>query len=238
MRGDTLDVDVEPVGVGHALPRRARHRARVDLAPDVRAIDGVDALERAGIDHGERTDRDFLSRLEQDTNLAFELRFRLEKNADRTEHHGHVRIVAARMHDALVLGSERHARVLGHRKRIDVGAKGHAARRDAGGIVGPGGLPANRRDDTVVIEAAIFHPQAIELAAEHLLRMRFLPRNLRMLMKKPAPLNDGALGGRGNIANERGGANSCRFGLGEGKRFGIGARMHGDSSVKIRSNRP
>ena len=238
VRGDTLNVDVEPVGVGHALTRRARHRTRVDLTPDMRAVNGVDALERAGVNHGERTYRDFLSRLEQDTNLAFELRFRLEKNADRTEHHGHVRIVAARMHDALVLGSERHARVLGHGKRIDVGAKSHAACGIAVGVVGSGGLPANRRDDTVVIEAAIFHPKVIKLVAEHLLRMRFLPRNLRMLMKQPAPLDDGALGGRGNIANERGGAGSCRFGLGEGKRFGIGARMHGDSSVKIRSNRP
>ena len=94
-----------------------------------------------------------------------------------------MRIVAARVHDALVLGGERHARVLGHRKRINVGAKGHATRRDTGCIIGPRGLPANRRDDTVVIEAAIFHPQAIELAAEHLLRMRFPPRKLRMLMK-------------------------------------------------------
>ena len=238
VRGDALDVDVEPVGVGHALPRRARHRARVDLAPDVRAVNGVDAVERAGVDHGERANRDFLSRLEQNANLAFELRFRLEKNANRTEHHGHVRIVAARVHDALVLGGERHARVLGHRKRINVGAKGHATRRDTGCIIGPRGLPANRRDDTVVIEAAIFHPQAIELAAEHLLRMRFPPRKLRMLMKQPTPLDNGALGGRGGIANERGGAGSCRFGLGESKRFGIGARMHGDSSVKIRSNRP
>ena len=57
-------------------------------------------------------------------------------------------------------------------------------------------------------------------------------------MKQPTPLDNGALGGRGGIANERGGAGSCRFGLGESKRFGIGARMHGDSSVKIWSNRP
>ena len=46
-------------------------------------------------------------------------------------------------------------------------------------------------------------------------------------MKQPAPLDDGALSGRGGIANERGGAGSCRFGLSESKRFGIGARMHG-----------
>ena len=106
VRGDALDVNVKPVGVGHALPWRARHRARVDLAPDVRAVNGVDAVERASVDHGERSYRNFLSRLEQGANLAFELRFRLEKNADRTEHHGHVRIVAARVHDALVLGGE------------------------------------------------------------------------------------------------------------------------------------
>ena len=191
------------------------------------AINGVDTVERAGVDHRKRAYRDFLGRLEQNANLALELRLHIEKNADRTEHHGHVRIVAARMHDALVLGSERRARVLGHRKRIDVGAKGHAAHRDAGGIVGSGGLPANRRDDTVVVKAAIFNPQAIELAAEHLLRMRLMARNFRILMKQLAPLDDGALGGRGNIANERSGAGSCRFGLGEAKRFGIGARMHG-----------
>ena len=46
-------------------------------------------------------------------------------------------------------------------------------------------------------------------------------------MKQPTPLDNGALGGRGGIANERGGAGSCRFGLGEDKRFGVGARMHG-----------
>ncbi|WP_417304591.1 hypothetical protein [Ellagibacter isourolithinifaciens] len=46
-------------------------------------------------------------------------------------------------------------------------------------------------------------------------------------MKQTTPLDNGALGGRGSIANERGGAGSCRFGLGESKRFGIGAKMHG-----------
>ncbi len=46
-------------------------------------------------------------------------------------------------------------------------------------------------------------------------------------MKKPAPLDDRGLGGSGNVANALGGQSSCKFGLGESKRFDIGARMHG-----------
>ena len=70
MSADTFDVDAEPVGVRHARTGFARYRVRLDFAPDVRAINGVNALERPRCNHIARADRNLLGRLEDDAHLA------------------------------------------------------------------------------------------------------------------------------------------------------------------------
>ena len=108
-----LDVDAEPIGVGHALTGRARDLSRVDLAPDMRAAYRVDPIERAGGDHLTRADGDLLCRLEQQTHLPVKLVAHLVEDPRRAKLHGDMAIMAASVHATFV-----------HRRVIDFGALG------------------------------------------------------------------------------------------------------------------
>ena len=194
VRADALYLDVEPVGVRHALPGRARHGAGGHFAPDVRAVDGVDAFERAGFDHGKRADGDFLGRLEDDAHFADKLIGNVAQDAHGAEHHGHVRIVAARVHDAGVFGRERRARVLGDGQRVHIGAQGHAVRRGAVGAVRTGRRAADGGDYAVVFKARVLNSQVRKLFAQQLLRVFLVARRFGEAVEQPARGDDVGLG--------------------------------------------
>ena len=86
------------------------------------AIDGVDAVERPGGDHVARAERDFLGRLEDDADFAFELVAHVVEDVRGTEHHGHVAVVSARVHLAFVERGVVNSRFLVDVERIHVRA--------------------------------------------------------------------------------------------------------------------
>ena len=227
VRRDAVDVDAEPIGVGHALPRRAGHGAGGHFAPNMRAVNGVHAVERAGLDHGKRADGDLLGRLEDDAHLAYQRIGGIAQDAHGAEHHGHVRIMAAGVHDAGVFGGEGKARLLGNGQRVHVGAQGDAVRRHPIGIVCPGRGAGDGCDDAVVVELSVRDAQLIELFAQQLLRACLMTGHLGEAMEQAARGHDVGLRSGAQAANEVGGCDTrlrgLRGGVNGGKRgCGIG----------------
>ena len=136
VRAHAVDVDAEPVGVGHALAGGGRDLACFDFAPDMHAEHAVDTIERACVDHHAGTDGNFLGGLEEDTHLAMNLIAHLHENTRGAEHHRDMAVMAACMHDARVFGFVRKVGALDHRKGIDIGAKRDASTRRPFCIVG------------------------------------------------------------------------------------------------------
>ena len=135
----------------------------------MRTVDGIHALKGAGLDHGKGTDGDLLGGLEDDADLTNQRIGGVAQDAHGAEHHSHMRVVAARMHDAGVLGGEGKARLLGDGQRVHVGAQGDAARRRAIGVVSAGRSADDGGDDAVIVELSIRNAQLIELFAQQLL---------------------------------------------------------------------
>ena len=100
MARGAADVDAEPVGIGHARTGLAAHGAGIDLAPDVRGIGTVDAIEYARADHELGALAVFLAGLENDANLAVDVIGHVAQNLQRAEHHGDMAVVAAGVHAA------------------------------------------------------------------------------------------------------------------------------------------
>lgn len=73
MARGAANIDAEPVGVCHARAGLAAHGAGVDLAPDVRGIGAVDAIEYASANHELGTLTVFLAGLEHDADLAMDV---------------------------------------------------------------------------------------------------------------------------------------------------------------------
>lgn len=103
---------------------RARsYGAGIDLAPDVRGIGTVDAIEYARADHELGALAVFLAGLENDANLAVDVIGHVAQNLQRAEHHGDMAVVTAGVHAALVDAGELLAGLLGDRQGVDVGAQ-------------------------------------------------------------------------------------------------------------------
>ena len=116
------DIDAEPVGIGHARAGLAAYGACVDLAPDVRGVGAIDAVEHARADHEFRALAVFLTGLEDDAYLAVDVVGHVAQDLQRAEHHGDVAVVAAGVHAALVDAGEFLAGLLGDGQGVDVGA--------------------------------------------------------------------------------------------------------------------
>ena len=225
MRRNAVDVDAEPIGIGHALPGRAGHGASGHLAPDMRAVNSVHALERAGLDHGKRADGDLLGGLEDDAHLARQRIGGIAQDAHGAEHHGHVRVMAARVHDARVLRGEGKARLLGDGQRVHVGAQGDATHRRPIGIVSAGRGTGDGCNDTVVVELSIRDAQLIELFAQQFLCIGLMTGHLGEAMEQAARGDDIGLRGGAQAANEIGGRSTRLRGL----RGGVNGGKHGCS---------
>ena len=174
----------------------------------MRAVNGVNALERAGLDHGKGADGNFLSRLEDDAHLAFQRIGGIAQDAHGAEHHGHMRVVTARVHDAGVLGSEGKARLLGDGQRVHIGTQGDPARRHPIGVVSAGRSAGDGGDNTVVFELLIRNVQVIELLAQQLLRVGLMTGHLGESMEQAARGNDVRLRGVAQTADKVGGSSA------------------------------
>ena len=141
--GRTLDVDAEPVGVGHARPGLDRDLAGVDLAPDVHGEGAVDALGDTGADHHLGALAVLLGGLEDHADLAVDVVGHVAHDLQGAEHHGDMAVVAACVHEALVGGCVLDLGALGHGQRVDIRAQQDPAARGAVGAVGVRGGAAS-----------------------------------------------------------------------------------------------
>ena len=90
----------------------------------MRADDHVDAVHDAGFDELARAaGPELLGVLEDEADLAVQLLTALVQRVQRREQHRRVAVVAARVHDAGVLGGELEPGLLLDRQRVDVGAQ-------------------------------------------------------------------------------------------------------------------
>ena len=78
----------------------------------MRAENRIDAIERPRLDHHARANGAFLGRLEQQAHFPMDFIGHAQKNARRTEQHGHMAVMTTRMHDAFVFRRIRSAREL------------------------------------------------------------------------------------------------------------------------------
>ena len=142
------------------------------VAPDVHAHDGVGpgVIQCTGIDHVLGTGV-FLVRLEQEHDSTGDL-FAVVRHQPRgRQQAGHVVVVAAGVHDAGVLGSERQTRLFLDGQRIDVGTHAESLARFSA---------LQHADDACRQASAHFHAQRLQLVFDLLRRAEFLRAHFGM----------------------------------------------------------
>ena len=190
MRAHAIDIHAEPVRVRHARTRFDRDRASFYLAPDMRAINRVDAVEHARLDESARTAGNLFRRLEQNAHFAFERIACFAQHADCTEHHRDVTVVTASMHHALDGRSVRSARLLVDRQGINVSAQRDTTLRHAVLAVGAWRGAFDSGNNTRFRRTLVGHAKRIELTRNLLGRPELFEPQLGMCMEFPALFYD------------------------------------------------
>ena len=140
---------VRAVRVERHLEAHASSHHRLDADGDlagrvvrvvVRADDRVHVVEEPRVKHRERALSGLLARLEEDLHAAGEAVAVVGEPERGAEQSGHVQVVAAAVHHAVVDGGERQFRVLDDGQAVDVGAQGDARAGTS--------LTADESDDT------------------------------------------------------------------------------------------
>ena len=121
--GLAADVDLELIARGHHRPLAQRDRAGGIVGPDVHAEAGVDALERAFLDHGARAQTQLLGGLEGEDDRALETVPDFVDDHCGREQHRDVAVVPAGVHDARNLARVGKSGLLVDGERVDVAAK-------------------------------------------------------------------------------------------------------------------
>ena len=174
------DLDLEHVAGGGVCSRQDADLAERVEGEEMRADHHVDAFHDAGLDELARAARpELLGVLEDEADLAGQLVAPLVQRVQRREQHRRVAVVAARMHDAGVLGGELEAGLLLDRQRVDVGAQRERLPRPPG---------AERGDEARLrrpVELEPFH--AAEQLEEERRGLVLLEAQLRVLMEVPPP---------------------------------------------------
>ena len=179
---ESLDADGEVIAGGHAIAGSNADIGSIQSAPDVLAEDGVNAVEDVVIDIVLCAAGHFLTGLEQELDLALELILLLEQDVSRAEQHGHVVIVAAGVHDALVLRSEVKAGAFLYRQSIDI-------RTQHDGAAGLTGVESC--DQTGIVgEGLDLHTHLLKLCDESLGGLPLLEAELGMRVEVSPALDD------------------------------------------------
>lgn len=190
MCAHAFDVDAEPVGVRHALSRLAREQARVQVAPDVRAVDGVHAIERPGVYHELRSDRHLFGGLEDQTHFAPEGSAQLAQDARRSQQHGHMAVVAACVHDARNMRRVGSVRFLGDGERVHVRTQRDTSAWRSLRVASIGRRPHDGGDDAVACHATPRHAQRIQFRAYRIGGPCLVAAELGMLVETPPHADD------------------------------------------------
>ena len=165
MARGAADVDAEPVGICHAWAGLAAYGTGVDLAPDVRGVGAIDAVEHARADHELGALAVFLAGLEYDANLAVDVIGHVAQNLQRAEHHGDMAVVTAGVHAALIDADELLAGLLSDGQGVDIGAQQDAAARRAVLAVGIRRGAAKRRHQARLERTLVGDIHGVELVA-------------------------------------------------------------------------
>ena len=178
-----LDMDLEVVHGGHAVAAVHADIGGVQGSPDVQAEDGVHTVQHAVLHIVLRAVADLLGRLEDELHLAAsQLVLHVAEDLGRTQEHGHVVVVAAGVHDAVVLRGKGQAGALLDGQGVDV-------RAEHDGLAGAAGV--QRGDEAGVVREGL-HLQAHGLHVLHqgLGGLKLLEAQFRVLMVVSASLDD------------------------------------------------
>ena len=184
------DIDAEPVGIGHARAGLAAYGAGVDLAPDVRGVGAVDAVEDTRADHELGALAVFLAGLEDDADFAVDVVGHMAQDLQRAEHHGDMAVVAAGVHAALVDAGELFAGLLGDGQGVDVGAQQDAAAWRAVLAIGVGRGAAKGCHKARLKGTLVGDIHGVELVGDVRSRALLGKAQLRVLMEVAALLDD------------------------------------------------
>ena len=139
----------------------------------------VHALHHALLNHQPCARADLLGGLEDKTHRARELLGMGVQELHRAEQVGHMRIVAAGVHDAGVLAREIQTGLLEDLKRVHVGAQqDHVVARGLG--------PLQLADDAGGLHAPVGDPGPVQLAADAVGGLELLEAGLRMAVQLAA----------------------------------------------------
>ena len=178
-----LDMDLEVVHGGHAVAAVHADIGGVQRAPDVQAEDGVHTVQHAVLHIVLRAVADLLGRLEDELHLAAgQLILHVTEDLGRAQEHGHVVVMAAGVHDAVVLGGKGQAGALLHGQGVDVGT-------EHDGLAGAAGV--QRGDETgVVREGLDLQAHGLHVLDQGLGGLNLLEAQLRVLVVVSASLDD------------------------------------------------
>ena len=142
----------------------------------MRAENRIDAIERPRLDHHARANGAFLGRLEQQAHFPMDFIGHAQKTARRAEQHGHMAVVATRMHDAFVFRRIRSARELGYGQGVNVASQRDATARISLCVIRIGRRSFDGRDNTVSRYAGVFDAHRGKTPAKGICRLGLFQR--------------------------------------------------------------
>ena len=127
--GLALHLNGEAVAAGHEVTGGESDTRGVIGTPDMHAVNGVHTVQRVFLHHPQSAHGGLLRRLEHQAHVAGKLVLHLVEDLGGAQQHGHVIVMAAGMHLALVVGCEGQAGLLLDRQSINIGAQRHGLAR-------------------------------------------------------------------------------------------------------------
>ena len=190
VRQNAVDLDRKPVAARHARAALAVELAGRDRAPDVGAIDRVDAFERAALYVLLREAADLFRHLEDQLHGAAERVKVVIDDARRAEQHRRVAVMAAGVHDAVVHAAERHdVRILLDRQRVNVRAE-HDSLAGVLPVALAGAVEGRDAARNVVVSCDLAVVKLFQLRDDKLRGLHFLQGELRVLVQMAAAADD------------------------------------------------
>ena len=125
MSGLAFHLNGEAVAAGHEVAGGESDARGVIGAPDMHAVNGVHTVQRMLLHHLQSAHGGLLRRLEHQAHIAGKLVLHLVEDLGGAQQHGHVVVMAAGMHLALVVGGEGQAGLLLDRQGVNIGAQRH-----------------------------------------------------------------------------------------------------------------
>ena len=142
----------------------------------MRAKNRVNAIERARLDHHAGANGAFLGRLEQQAHFSMDFIGHAQKNTRRAKQHGHMAVMATRMHDAFVFRRIRSARELGYGQGVNVASQRDTTAWIAFDVISVGRRSFDGGDNAVSRNASVFDTHRGQTPAKGMCRLGLFQR--------------------------------------------------------------